>query len=708
MMRNVVFAALAGASLAVPSPIRKVITLIEEMKANVEKEGKEDLKAYDEYKCWCDTNGAEKKEAIAYATEQIADLEAFLQEAAGKEGELKSEIAGLSDDISEDNSALGTATSVREKESEEFAAMEADSKESIGLLTQAIDVLTKAQTLAQTGKSSAGTQAALIQVRNVVSKHFPQFKGIMQKDLFDMMGSFQEIANEQQEMSRSAVVTGAFLGEVFLPKREAAALEQSEEKAPISGGGAAAGAKSYDSKGGQIIGILSEMKDEMVRDLSAAQKTEFKALVDFQSLRAAKLAEIQASTKQKDMKEAALADLLDRAAKAAEDIEATKNARSADEKFVAEMTENCKVVDQEYATRTKIRGEEIVALGETLDILTSDDARDLFAKSVGTSFLQVDQQSSRQDRAMQHIAKVAKKHNNWALLSLAVRVRLDAFTKVKAAMDKMLAELKAQQKNDYEKNEQCKTDLDTTEDNIKVAEREKKDLAEKNKDLSNTIDTLTEEIKTLKQEVADMEVSLKKAGIDRKAENELYQQNVADQRATVKVLNMALDRMKEFYSPSLVQIHSHQPVPGAAAAPPPPKPKAYEKSGGSGGVMQLLTMIIEEATREEQELQKDENQAQKMYGEFVTATKTSIEADRASIAEKEKQLAETESALSATKESQLANEAKIEDLNNLLAGFHADCDYIIKYFKIRQQFRQEEIDSIEEAKAILSGADFGK
>jgi len=98
----------------------------------------------------------------------------------------------------------------------------------------------------------------------------------------------------------------------------------------------------------------------------------------------------------------------------------------------------------------------------------------------------------------------------------------------------------------------------------------------------------------------------------------------------------------------------------------------------------------------------------RMYGGFVTASKTSLEADRASIAEKEKQLSETESSLSATKEAQLANGAKNEDLKSLLAGFHAECDYIIKYFKIRQQFRKEEIDSIEEAKAILSGADFGR
>merc|ERR550532_2242149 len=165
---------------------------------------------------------------------------------------------------------------------------------------------------------------------------------------------------------------------------------------------------------------------------------------------------------------------------------------------------------------------------------------------------------------------------------------------------------------------------------------------------------------------------------------------------------MALDRMKEFYSPSLVQIRQHQPVPGARVAAPPPKPAAYEKSGGSGSAMELLQMIIEDSTREEQELEKDENQAQKMYGEFVTATKASIEADRASIAEKEKQLAETQTALSSTQESQLANEARLDDLGGLLKGFHADCDYVIKYFKLRQRARQEEIDSIEEAKAILS------
>jgi hypothetical protein len=684
--------------------------MIEEMKATVEKEGKEDLKAYDEYKCWCSTNGEEKKRAIEYATEQIADLEAFIGEASGTEGKLKTEISTLESDIASDNAAIATATGVREKEAEEFALEEADLKSSIGLITEAVDTISKAGSFAQKGEVTPDVKTALIQVRNVVKKHSSNFEGIMQRDMFDMLGSFEKILGDGADRQNSEVMTNMMLGEVFLPKREATALQQLDDKAAQPSGGAA-GAKSYNSQGGQIVGLLGAMKDEMVRDLTAGQKEEFKALVDFQNLRAAKLAEIEATQKQLELTETALADLLDRAAKAKADLEAMIAAKAADENFVAEMTENCQVVDQEYAARSKIRAEEVVALSETIEILTGDDARELFAKSVGTSFIQTDMSVSAQermtDKVMQKLMMLGKRSNNVALMSLAVRVKLDAFEKVKKTMDNMLAELKTQQKNEYDQNERCKKDIDETEDTIKIEQRNKKDLEDKNKDLTNTLATLNDEIKTLKQEVSDMEVSLKKAGIDRKAENELYQQSVADQRATITILNMALDRMKEFYAPKLVQIKTHQPVPGAAAAPPPPKPKAYEKSAGASGVLNLLQMVIDDAHREEVELEADENKAQKMYGEFVVSSTTSIEADRATIAEKEKHVAETSSELSKTEESQLANGEMLESLDGTLTGLHAECDYVLKYFKLRQQARQEEMDSIEEAKAILSGAKFG-
>ena len=115
------------------SPIRKVVTLIEEMKATVEKEAKDDQTAYDKYACWCKTNDQEKSASIAEAESKIDSLSAFIEEAAAKEGELKTEIGQLEQDISEDTTALKTASANREEEHQSFLAEEADFKETLSV-----------------------------------------------------------------------------------------------------------------------------------------------------------------------------------------------------------------------------------------------------------------------------------------------------------------------------------------------------------------------------------------------------------------------------------------------------------------------------------------------------------------------------------------------------------------------------------------------
>merc|ERR1719218_415816 len=198
-------------------------------------------------------------------------------------------------------------------------------------------------------------------------------------------------------------------------------------------------------------------------------------------------------------------------------------------------------------------------------------------------------------------------------------------------MDKMHAELVAQQKAEYEKNEECKKQLDETEDKIKVAENEKSDLNDKHTDLSNTIEKLSKHIEELKAEVAENEVALKTAGEQRKAENQVYQQTISDQRATIEVLNMAAARLKKFYG--FVEVHAH------SAAPPPPKPAAYTKNENSGGVMQLLAKIISDAESVEAEMKIGEQKSQEEYAGFVASTTSSIEADRQAIEAAEEQTA---------------------------------------------------------------------
>merc|ERR1719198_2784879 len=105
----------------------------------------------------------------------------------------------------------------------------------------------------------------------------------------------------------------------------------------------------------------------------------------------------------------------------------------------------------------------------------------------------------------------------------------------------------------------------------------------------------------------------------------------------------------------------------------------------SGGVLQLLAKIIADAEATESEIKMGEQKAQEEYAAFVASTTASIEADRQAIEEAGEQLAAAESAKSETEEAQLANEGELKKLGELLSATHTDCDFVMKYFDIRQE-----------------------
>jgi hypothetical protein len=551
---------------------------------------------------------------------------------------------------------------------------------------------------------------SLLQVSRYVQARYPQFKAVMQKDLFEVLGSLSD------EKPKSA----AFLSN---PNYWEPTVEEAGAAAKPNGlQGAAAGAKSYNSRSGSIFGILTSMNDQFVRDLSNAQKEEFMALVEFQKLRAAKLSEIAAAQDQKKAKETELSDLLAKVATSKEDLAAMEEAKAKDQEFLAGLEETCTEEANNYESRKKVRSEEIKAIGETLAILNADDARATFGKtlsflqvasnsnSVASSSVAVTAQDRLAEKAMKRLAAVAKKNKNWAMVSLAVRVRLDAFSKVKEMIDKMFADLQAQQKEEYEKNEYCKAEIDKTEDEIKVATQEKKDLDEQHTSLTNTLKVLAADIEQLQSDVAENEVLLKQSGEYRKAENQLFQTTIADQRATISILNKALARLREFYGgPELVQVRAHgKQEPGAAVAAAPAKPEDYEKSAAAGGVLQMLMKVISDAQATEAQMETSEQHSQAGYSTLVKDTTASIEADRAAIALKLEEKAKTEGDKSQTEESQLSNQEDLSTLSSTLMARHTDCDWLMKYFGARQTARQEEMDALTDAKAILSGASYGK
>merc|ERR1712125_179212 len=120
-------------------------------------------------------------------------------------------------------------------------------------------------------------------------------------------------------------------------------------------------------------------------------------------------------------------------------------------------------------------------------------------------------QSDRRAQASKLLSAVAQKLQSPRLATLAVRVRLDAFTRVKKAIDDMIAQLLKEKEDEIKHKDFCVDEFNTNQLQTEKKEREKQDLIAKIEDLELTIKTLTEEIDTLKAEIAEMQVQLKRA-----------------------------------------------------------------------------------------------------------------------------------------------------------------------------------------------------
>merc|ERR1712060_940372 len=336
--------------------------------------------------------------------------------------------------------------------------------------------------------------------------------------------------------------------------------------------------QSYAPQSGEIFGILTQMLETFQANLSQSQKEEMANQKAYEDLKAAKEDEIAAGQEQIDKKTAELADTDEKNAQAKEDIEDTKKSLSADEEFLMMLKEKCSMTDKEWEERQKTRQLEMEAVSKALAVLSGDDAHDLFTKTFNPSLLQKEasMHSERRLQASKLLSSVAKKLQNPRLATLAVRVRLDAFTRVKKAIDDMVAQLLKEKEDEIKHKDFCVDEFNTNELQTEKKEREKADLTAKIEDLELTIKQLTEAIDALKAEIAEMQVQLKRAGEDREKENKEFQMTVADQRATQKLLTAALNILKGFYAKKAKAVLLQKQEP--AGPPPPPGFEAYKKN----------------------------------------------------------------------------------------------------------------------------------
>jgi len=628
------------------TPLTKVVNLLKSMRQTIEKELKEDQAIYDKLACWCHTNKEEKNDAVEVAEQRIEALKSKIEEHTGKKAQLAEDIKKTKEDLASDEASLAEATKVRENEAAEFHKLETDNVQAIAQLKGAIVVLKKHnESLLQAGVVS--------NIKDIVK--FIQYK-------------FPEIVSDDEN---------------------ALSLLQS---------------RPYAAQSGEIFGIISQMLESMQKNYADAQASEAKAVADFTALKEAKVAEIAAGRELLESKQSEHADTSQKLAEAKEDLDDTEAALSSDQAFLLDLKKRCSASDEEFEARNKTRLQEVAAINDTIGILTSDDTRDVAKRSF--SFLQtVAAEKSRylRTKAAQALAAVAVKHNNPQLAMLATAVQLDAFTKVKKAIDGMVAALKQQQIDEVKHKDFCNTEFHANEQSTVKANRKLEGLQSKQDDLEQTIKELTDNIATLTAEIADARLELQRATDGQVAASKEFQQIVKDQQATQAILDKATDRLGQFYNKASL-IQSRQEPGAAVEGPPPGLTGSYEKSKGAGGVLGMIAEIKADSKEAEQEAITDHQASVVAYQEFVANTNKVVNDNQRAVVNNTENRAQADKELVATKEDIAATATALEKLAAYNGQLHKSCDFVLKNFETRQTARSEEIEALGQAKSILSGA----
>jgi len=667
-------------------PVMKVVRMLQDMGAELQEELDDDKKVYDMLTCWCKNNDQEKTQAIELGTGRISDLKASLGEDAAKVREMKAKRAATMDEIDSDQKALDTATEMRLKENKAFHGEETDLVTAVDACKQAIVVLGE-------------HHPALNQMKSVA--------GLLKR------ARVQELAlSSAGKLGRA----GAQALKDFMQGAESASSFL-----------AVPGYQSYRPQSGQVFGILKQMQADFSSSLSEAQQAEAKAKAEFENVRAAKQAEIAAGKSEVVQLDADIAALGEKAAQEAKELKSTEDQLGLDQEFLANLKTKCTSTDAEYEARTKSRLEEIAAVEDTIKILNADESFDVFGKSLSKdlppAFLQTSSRSAGQtseeatlrSRAAALLVRAAGRSGLPRLALIAASAQLDAFTKVKEEIDKLVAELKSQQKDEVAHRDWCTEELAANKRSTAAGYDKKASLETKASDLEKLLESLGAKISETDAAASESQTQMKRSSEVREAENADFQQTIRDQRLTQAILQKALGRMKQVYG--LLQQRSQEEEapeqPGAAhtwtsgnhtdPGNGPARFKEKELHTGGSRVVAMIEKVITDSKETEDKAIQSEEDAQKAYEDFMKESNTALIKYAETKLGLSEAKAKAKASLSMTNTDLKGNMKELESLNSYLGDLNKSCDFLLKNFEARQEARTEEMQALGEAKAILSG-----
>merc|ERR1719247_680399 len=293
-----------------------------------------------EFNSWCDSESYGTKTTIGDGKSKIADLGAFIEEQKALQEKFTSEIGAAAAEVASNENDLAQAKEIRSKEHANYMSAENQYVSSLDELTRAIEVL-------------QNPNPSFIEATQSVQRALQRAMSVTPQQQATIKDFFQQ--TEQQNVGQTS----------FL---------QQGQQAP------------FQSRTGELVQTLQQIKDETSTNRDDATKEEASAMNSFELLQQSLQSEIDNGNKVLTSKKAEVSKSQEAVATSQSELDNTERVVGEAQKYLDEVVMTCKQKTLEFKGRTKLRGDEITAITEAMEILQSD-------AGVAVQKLELDQQA---------------------------------------------------------------------------------------------------------------------------------------------------------------------------------------------------------------------------------------------------------------------------------------------------------------------------
>merc|ERR1719428_2695795 len=319
MLVLLVISGFAASSAVEVSPVEKVINLLEELKTELEEEGKAEAKTYDEFACFCKDTTKEKSDAIKTDQDNIEEYAANMQENTELANAKAREIAELEEEIATLTKEIEKMTAMREADKTQYEATAADLGKGVSSLEGAIS-------------DAKGGKIGLTSLKTSVKR------SLIIADTLDLAPKHH--------------------------KALAAFLQTMEGEKPDGG-------EDYEFHADALIATFEELDKQFIAKKAQVDQEEAQAKKDFNQLLKTKTSEQKSAEEAKDdasvAKDGFLATLAEKTDSMIEEEAKLKD----DKLYMKDLTAQCELKAREWDQQSSMRSSEVTALTKALDIITA-------------------------------------------------------------------------------------------------------------------------------------------------------------------------------------------------------------------------------------------------------------------------------------------------------------------------------------------------